>query len=183
MNNGIKYYLSLSLLATMLILGFTMGGCATRKPIPTPAPPTTPAPSPGATVPGTITPAPGVVTPAPVTPAPGIQTRANDAADDIAKKTATIAGINRAYVVVVGNVALLGIDLKKNLEGPRVEKIREEAASQAKKDPRIVNAVVETDPDAVARIQGIARGIASGRPISDFFKEIGEFFNRAKPTT
>lgn len=177
MNKGIKAHLSMALLAVLIIVGLTLGGCATRKPIPSPtAPPTTPAPTPGATTPGTVT-------PAPVAPGPGTQARAVDAADDIAKKTATIDGVNRAYVVVVGNVALIGLDLKKNIEGKKVENIREEAAKRAKQDPRIVNSVVETDPDAVARIQGIARGIASGRPISDFFKEIGEFFNRAKPTT
>lgn len=181
---GIGYSIGLALLAVLLVVIFTIGGCAPRKPIPTPpAPPTAPAP-PGTTpAPGTVTPAPGAVTPAPVVPAPGTQARAADAADDIARRVAAIDGVNKAYVVVVGNVALLGLDLKKNIEGAKVESIREQAASRAKQDPRIVNAVVETDPDAVGRIQGMARGIAEGRPISDFFKEIGEFFNRAKPTT
>ncbi|MDA8212272.1 MAG: YhcN/YlaJ family sporulation lipoprotein [Clostridia bacterium] len=178
MNKGIGYFLSLALVAILVAAVLTLGGCAPRKPIPAPpAPPTAPAPPPA------TTPAPGAVTPAPVVPAPGTQARAADAADDIARKAAAIDGVNRAYVVVVGNVALIGVDLKKNIEGAKVERIRELAASRAKEDPRIVNAVVETDPDAVGRIQGMARGIAEGRPISDFFKEIGEFFNRAKPTT
>ncbi|MHB8170235.1 MAG: YhcN/YlaJ family sporulation lipoprotein [Thermincolia bacterium] len=160
----------------VLLIGVSLlSGCPPqRKPeevIPTPPPgPTAPAPNPQ-------------ITPDPVVPGPRTQVQARDAADDIADKVATVRGVNKASVVVVGNVALIGLDLDKDVEKAQTEAIRERAATQAKDDPRIVNAVVESDPDSVARIQKIADGVRKGRPISEFFTEIGEFFNRLKPTT
>ncbi|GAW29800.1 MAG: YhcN/YlaJ family sporulation lipoprotein [Bacillota bacterium] len=150
------------------------GGCPARKP----APPTAPAPTP----PGTITTPAPTPTP-PRTEGPRTQAQARDAADDIADAVSRIDGVNKASVVVVGNVALIGLDLKAGIEGTKVEAIREKAATTAKRDPRIVNAVVETDPDAVGRIKKIAAGVRQGRPISEFFDQISEFFKRLKPTS
>ncbi len=171
-----KYILRLTILAVLLTAVFMVGCTATKKPVPNQVTPPVPAPT-------TPTPVnPRAITPQ-VVPTPGNQARAKDAADDIAKKVSAINGVNKAYVVVVGNVALIGADIKQNIEGAKVEKIREQAATRAKEDPRIVSAVVETGPDAVTRIQKIASGIAQGRPISEFFQQINEFFNRVKPTT
>jgi len=163
--------LIISTLALLMGLSVLSGCPPQRKPVPTPTPP-----------PGPTAPAPPA-TPAPAVPGPNTQAQARDAADDIATRVATVDGVNKASVVVVGNVALIGIDLDKDVEKGQTEGIRENAARRAKEDPRIVNAVVETDPDSVARIQKIADGVRKGRPISEFFDEIAEFFNRLKPTT
>ena len=159
----------------VLLLGVSLlSGCPPqRKPEVTPTPP-----------PGPTAPAPNApITPAPAVPNPRTQAQARDAADNIADRVAAVRGVNKASVVIVGNVALIGLDLDKDVEKGQTEAIRERAATQAKDDPRIVNAVVESDPDSVARIQKIADGVRKGRPISEFFTEIGEFFNRLKPTT
>ncbi|MDA8226997.1 MAG: YhcN/YlaJ family sporulation lipoprotein [Desulfitobacterium hafniense] len=163
------------ILIFVLLLGVSLlSGCPPQR-----KPEVTPTPPPGPTAPDNrIAPAP-----APAVPGPRTQVQARDAADDIADKVAAVRGVNKASVVVVGNVALIGLDLDKDVEKGQTEAIREKAANEAKDDPRIVNAVVETDPDSVGRIQKIADGVRKGRPITEFFDEIGEFFNRLKPTT
>lgn len=155
-------------------------------------------PSPARTIPGPTVPAPAVPGPtrpnamrtAPTpgnalrtAPTPGNERVAKDAADEVAKKVSRIPGVKNAHVVVVGNVAMVGANLEANVEKGKTEQIRERAAKVAKADPRIVRTVVETDPDTVKRISNMAKGVRDGRPISEFFDQITEMFNRAKPTT
>lgn len=171
-------------LALSLTMALFSGGCAERKPLPDNVPPGANPPQLGPdNVPqGEIrTPTPDA--PPPGTPDPAIDRQAKDLADDVAARVSDIDGIERAYVLVLGNVALIGIDVDANVRGTQVERLREEAAARAVDQRDIVNAVVQADVETVQRIREMAEGVRQGRPISEFFTQINEILNRAKPTT
>lgn len=175
-----KYCRIGTLIMVPLMMSSMLIGCTTKKPLPVNPPKTITTPSTVYRPPvSTVTP----LGPATNVPAPATQAQAKDAADSISAKVAKINGVNKAYVVVVGNVAMVGLDMKKDVQGAKVETIRKEAARIAKQDTRIVSVIVANDVDTVTRIQKIATGIGQGRPISEFFKQINEIFNRVKPTT
>lgn len=102
-------------------------------------------------------------------------------ADKLSARLSKIQGVDKAYVVVMGNTALIGLNLKDKIGADQAKKIKDEAANKAEDRKRIVKAYVTSDPDLVQRIQKVAKGITSGRPITDFFEEIRTILDRLKP--
>lgn len=120
---------------------------------------------------------------APVVDENRTQARARDAADDISRNVLNIRGVKSAYVVVMGNVALIGINITEGKQEKGVNTVKNEAAERAEADKRIVRAYVSTDPDVVARIREINENVRKGRPITDYLDEIGEIIQRMTPKT
>lgn len=111
------------------------------------------------------------------------QARARDAADDISRRVLKISGVKSAYVVVVGNVALIGINIEGGKQEKGINDIKNEAADRAEADKRIVRAYVSADPDIVARIREISDNVRKGRPLTEYLDEIGEIIQRLTPKT
>ncbi len=111
------------------------------------------------------------------------QAKARDAADDISRRVLNIKGVKSAYVVVVGNVALIGINIEDGKQEKGINEIKNAAAERAEADKRIVRAYVSADPDVVARIREIGDNINKGRPITEYLDEIGEIIQRLTPKT
>ncbi|GAB4263055.1 YhcN/YlaJ family sporulation lipoprotein [Thermincola ferriacetica] len=148
------------------MLAFSVfGGCtAQRKPLP---PDANRAPSP--------TPAPGPT--APKTPE---ETR--DAVNDLETKADTVPGVKKAYVVVVGNVALVGLNIQGAKQEKGTDTIKAKVTRVVEADRRIVKAYVTADPDMLARIREISAGVRQGKPITEFLDEISEMINRLAPS-
>jgi len=153
-------FLLLTVVLVTLAAAFFTGCSAARKPAP-----------PGQT-PGT----PGnQAVPADPRVASRDAARLADAADDV-------AGVRKAWVVLSGTTAYVGLDLEPNQE-PRSKTIQREVASRCKHaDNRIRRVMVTTDPDLVTRITRVSEGIAQGRPISSFTREMSELNKRMTPT-
>lgn len=151
----------LLLTVVLLTLVAAFAGCsAARKPAP-----------PGQ-VPGT----PGnQATPADPRVASRDAARLADTADNV-------PGVRKAWVVLTGTTAYVGLDLEPNQE-PRSKTIQRDVASRVKRaDNRIRRVMVTTDPDLVTRIARVSKGIAGGRPISAFTREMSELNKRMTPT-
>lgn len=156
--------LVLVLLAGFMV--FSTGCTALRKPLPPGAPEGQVAPS----------------------PPPAADTMPSDPAElkKIAEKISAavlkVPGVNAATVVVAGTTAYVGIDQKAGLDKGETERIKSEAAVEAKKaEPRLSAVYVSSDPDVVTRIRRIADGIAAGQPVSAFDRELTEITRRLKP--
>lgn len=168
------------------MIAVTLTGCklAARKPTPTRY---TPAPT--RTVPTPARPAPGYTTPAPktpVTPAPvpaRKPTTDSTRAAKIASKVAKIPEVNKATVVISGNTALVGIDMKSKVQGAHETTVKKKVEKTVRDtDKAIKNVSVTSDPDLYTRINNIAKGIAAGRPLSEFTKQISEILKRITPS-
>jgi len=156
-----------------LVLGLTLAltaGCTTAR---KPATPARPAPAPTA-------PGPTVGTqPLPTTPA-----EANRLAQKLAAEAHRVAGVKSATVILTGNTAIVGLDLKPGVKSADIGTIKTEVARRVKAaDKRIRSVQVTTDPKMIARIQNVARGIAQGKPVSSFKTQVNEILKSITPTT
>lgn len=103
-------------------------------------------------------------------------------ADDLAIVAEKVKGVRSAAVVVTLDTAIVGIKLENNLKPQNSVKIKKEVEEALKKvQPGIDNVSVTADPDLVRRIEGIAEGIASGRPVTQFTQEISDILTRINP--
>jgi len=67
----------------------------------------------------------------------------------LVKITESVPGVNDATAVVLGRLAVVGIDVKDNLERSKVESIKYSVAEALQNDPYGANAAVVADPDTV----------------------------------
>ncbi|MGQ9556924.1 MAG: YhcN/YlaJ family sporulation lipoprotein [Desulfurispora sp.] len=126
---------------------------------------------------GRLVPAPGATQTLPVNPA-----EASALARRLAARAAQVDGVNRATVVLSGNTAMVGLDIKAKLPKSRIDAIKKEVAAVIKKeDTRIRDVLVSTDADMVTRLKKIASGINEGRPVSSFRDEINDIMRRLSP--
>ncbi|MBP2071353.1 YhcN/YlaJ family sporulation lipoprotein [Thermoanaerobacterium butyriciformans] len=171
----------LILLTLIMALSISLTGCkATKKPSPTRYTPTTPRTTPA--------PSPGMTTPAPsrtpTTPTPAKRpvpqsTRAAKIATNVAK----LPEVNKATVVISGNTAIVGIDMKASVQGTHETQVKKKVEKTVRDtDKSIKNVSVTSDPDLYKRIENIAKGIAAGRPLSEFTKQITEILKRITPS-
>lgn len=190
---------NLTLLALLLILALLVGGLATGCPRPRRMPaPSTPTP----------TPTPTPTTPAPT--APAAPTTIRDLAADVTNfvRTIGIPGVNRAETIVVGNIALVGIDLRGAAPGapgtttapgtpttPATPAPAVPGAPTTPGDiertvadrvlatyPQLVDVKVTSDPTLSGRIIAIVSDMRAGRAATDHITEIANLTRRIPST-
>lgn len=112
----------------------------------------------------------------------------DSAAVRIANIANKIEGVNHATVIVLGNVALIGLSLYPEMPPrdenniPKVRKIESQVEKEVgKAESKIAMISVTSDPDLVVRIQEIAGGLRNGEPLSDYWNEIGDLLQRTSP--
>ncbi|MGB9679202.1 MAG: YhcN/YlaJ family sporulation lipoprotein [Thermoanaerobacteraceae bacterium] len=175
----------ITLMIAVVMVMTSLAGCktATKKPTPTrftPAPTRT-APTPTPPAPGYTTPAPRTPT-SPATPVKKSSTESTRA-EKIATAVARIPEVNKTTVVITGNTALVGVDMKAKVQGTTETELKKKIAKTVKDtDKSIKNVSVTADPDLYKRIDNISKGIAEGRPISEFAKQIAEIIKRITPS-
>lgn len=126
-------------------------------------------------------PEPNDITPEPDTDDGRSPSELKAQAEQVRAAAEEVKGVNRAYVVVVGNIVLVGIDIAEDINDQQSNTIKEQVASQIENDPRYVEAYVTADPDLVERVRNIANGIASGKPITQFLDEISDVLQALRP--
>lgn len=161
-------------LAWLLVAGLLMAlaaGCATAR---KPSPPAPAKPAPAPTAPG-----PTVST----QPLPATSADATRLADKLAAEAKKVSGVKSATVILTGNTAVVGLDLKTGIKSADIASIKTEVARRVKAaDKRIRSVQVTTDPKMIARIQSVARGIAHGKPVSSFNTEVNTILKSITPT-
>jgi YhcN/YlaJ family sporulation lipoprotein len=93
----------------------------------------------------------------------------------------SIPQVESANCVVMGNTAVVGINLPPEMDRSKVGTIKLSVAEALKKDPYGADAIVTADLDLSARIRKIRDHIREGRPISGFAQEMAEIIGRAIP--
>ncbi len=100
----------------------------------------------------------------------------------IADRVEDIEGVNRAYVLISGDMAIVGVDMDSNLEGQVTNALKQRIERAVKKvDNNIVNVGVTADPDLLTRIRNMFKDMDDGNPIEGFVDEFQEIFRRITP--
>lgn len=94
---------------------------------------------------------------------------------------ANVDGVESAHCVIIGNTAIVGINVDGNLERSRVGVIKYSVAEAFRKDPYGVDAFVTADLDISNRLAEIGQDIRQGRPIAGFAEELADMMGRVIP--
>lgn len=108
---------------------------------------------------------------------------ASQQADHIAQVLTGIPGVERAYVLLTGRLALIGIDLKSDISGSKIDTVKYSVKEAAERTGPGYKAVVTADVDTVTRIRKMAAGVRAGRPVSSFADELADILSRLLPET
>ncbi|WP_334072072.1 YhcN/YlaJ family sporulation lipoprotein [Paenibacillus sp. A14] len=92
-----------------------------------------------------------------------------------------IPGVRDAHCVIMGNTAIVGIDVDAKLERARVGSIKYAAAEALRKDPNGAGAIVTADIDLNQRITEIGNKISNGQPLAGFATELADIIGRIVP--
>ncbi|WP_339306733.1 YhcN/YlaJ family sporulation lipoprotein [Paenibacillus sp. FSL R5-0519] len=92
-----------------------------------------------------------------------------------------VEGVKDANCVILGNTAVVGIDVDGELERARVGTIKYAVAEALRKDPEGVDSIVTADADVTERIKEIGEHIRQGHPISGFASELADMVGRIIP--
>ncbi|WP_350342442.1 YhcN/YlaJ family sporulation lipoprotein [Proteinivorax tanatarense] len=113
------------------------------------------------------------------------QTRPNDGmmteenlAEDIANSVSNMTGVETAHVVVVGNMAMIGINTSAEDSRHVKDKVTTEVEGQHE---NIDQAIVTADPELTERIGKIADQQRRGEPISQSLNEINQILQEIRP--
>lgn len=103
-------------------------------------------------------------------------------ANTIAQRVANLKEVNNCSVLLSGNTAIVGVDIKNNLQGQMTTALKQKIEKTVKNtDNNITNVSVTADPDLLTRISNMATDVKNGRPISGFATEFQEILRRITP--
>lgn len=150
----------------VLLIILSLAGCTPfRRPTPTPQ---TPTPTPG--VPGTET-----------TP-PGQMQEQLPTADRVTRIVNAMSEVKMSSALIIGNVALVGVDLRDKLSGDQENRLKEQISTDTKRQiPELAEVWVTSDPDLLTRIRDLAARISRGEPVTGLFDEIDTIVKKLQP--
>lgn len=102
-------------------------------------------------------------------------------AERLEKIAAGVPDVKSAHSVVIGDTAIVGINVDEQLDRSRVGTIKYSVAEALRKDPYGVNAIVTADIDVTERIKEIGEEVRKGRPIAGFAEELADIIGRMMP--
>lgn len=101
--------------------------------------------------------------------------------EHLVELASSIPNVNDATAVVLGNFAVVGIDVNAKLDRSRVESIKYSVAESLQHDPYGANAVVVADADTFERLRQMGQEIQDGRPILGILDELAQIVGRIMP--
>ncbi len=102
-------------------------------------------------------------------------------ADRLEKLAASIPRVESAHCVVVGNTAVVGINVSPDLDRAKIGTVKYSVAEALRKDPDGVNAIVTADMDLDERLRDIRDNIRNGRPVTGFAEQMADIIGRVMP--
>ncbi len=107
----------------------------------------------------------------------------NRQARNLAREATRVEGVKSAYVVVSGNMAVVGLNINRGVESTETNRIKTEVGQRLRNADRQISDVrISTDADTITRIRKISEGVNQGRPLSEFTKQLNEIVRRTAPT-
>lgn len=103
------------------------------------------------------------------------------AAEHLEQIATQVEGVNSAHAVMVGDNAVVGINVDGKLDRSRVGSIKYSVAEALNKDPQGANAVVTADLDITNRLAEMANSISDGNPVKGMADELADIIGRIVP--
>ncbi|MBN6185966.1 YhcN/YlaJ family sporulation lipoprotein [Aneurinibacillus sp. BA2021] len=116
-------------------------------------------------------------------PRPAKPQNARAKADRLAALASEVPRVQGATAIVLGNTAIVGINVDAKLDRARVGTIKYAVAEALRKDPQGARALVTADVDIVQRLREMNEDIRAGRPIAGFAEELADIAGRLVPQT
>ncbi|MDQ0217216.1 YhcN/YlaJ family sporulation lipoprotein [Peribacillus cavernae] len=89
--------------------------------------------------------------------------------------------VNDATAAVLGDYAVVGIDVDANVERSEVGTIKYAVGEALKNDPYGADAAIVADPDMNARIREVSQDIQNGQPVRGILNELSDITGRIIP--
>lgn len=89
--------------------------------------------------------------------------------------------VKHANCVIIGDTAIVGIDVGGDIDRSHVGTIKYAVAEALRKDPVGINAIVTADMDLYHRLQEVREDIANGRPLQGMAEELADIVGRIIP--
>ena len=125
---------------------------------------------------------PNVTSPTPTTPTPTPTTmNTNQMAMKATTEAKMVTGVRNATAVITGKTMYIGLDLNANLDKTKSAAVAKEVLNKVKKMEPSYTVMVSSDIDTVTRIKKVSQGMAAGKPLSSFSKEIQNIGTRMIP--
>ncbi len=100
----------------------------------------------------------------------------------VARTAESVNGVERAWVVVSGRTAYVGLELDRQNDADDARSIERNVTQQVEnQSPHIDQVLVSSNPDIVKRIQNINEGIVDGRPLAQFQEDLEDIGSRLRP--
>lgn len=115
-----------------------------------------------------------------IPPKPEIN-NSDDVAERLEELAKSVPDVTEANCVVIGDTAIVGINVAGNLERARVGTIKYSVAEALRKDPVGIHAIVTADIDIGNRLREMNTDIKNGHPVSGFTQELADIFGRIIP--
>ncbi|MDP4096956.1 YhcN/YlaJ family sporulation lipoprotein [Paenibacillus sp. P96] len=109
------------------------------------------------------------------------QTNAVVQADHLANLAQRVQGVKNANCVVLGNTAIVGINVDGKLDRSRVGTIKYSVAEALDKDPHGLKTFVTADADINNRLAEMTHDIRNGHPVQGFGNELADIMGRIIP--
>ncbi|MFC0216325.1 YhcN/YlaJ family sporulation lipoprotein [Paenibacillus chartarius] len=93
----------------------------------------------------------------------------------------SVPGVQAANCVVYGDMAVVGIDVKQDMDRSKIGTVKLAVAEALHKDPYGANAIVTADMDLDQRLRSIRDKAREGRPIIGFAEEMADIIGRIMP--
>lgn len=156
-----------------LLIGVSLfaGGCGSyaKKPAPNPAPSTPMTPT-------DISPAP--MTPNATSPAP---TSTMEVANKASMEAGKVMGVNMATAIVSDKTIYIGLTLNANGDKTKSAAVEKNVMDKVKSMEPGYTVMVTSDMNTVASIKTVAEGVAQGKPMSSFTKEMDMIMMKINP--
>ena len=114
-----------------------------------------------------------------------IQQPTRESGQQIAKRLTDLAvqvpQVNDATAIVLGNYAIVGIDVDKDIDRSQVGTIKYSVGEALQNDPYGAKATIVADPDMNERIKEAAADIQNGHPIRGILNELSDITSRIIP--
>ncbi|MBO0994474.1 YhcN/YlaJ family sporulation lipoprotein [Bacillus sp. SD088] len=102
-------------------------------------------------------------------------------ANHLANLAASVPDVHNASAVVIGNLAVVGIDIDQDIERSKVGTIKYSVTESLRHDPQGAGAIVIADPDLNARLKEVGEDARAGKPIRGVMNELADIVGRVIP--
>ena len=106
---------------------------------------------------------------------------AEEVAEHLVHLTERVPNVNSATAIVIGDLAVVGIDVKADLTRSDVGVVKYEVAETLSNDPHGAYAFITADPDINSRLKEMRKDINAGHPISGIMNELAGIVGRLIP--